>query len=83
MNKPNFRPIAPLDVDDDALERVNERLGVPTMIRSAANQRETVRLLSRSTMWTVSPSAAQTPARQPVIVDFPTPPFEEASVIIM
>jgi len=33
MSKPNFRPIAPLDVDDDALERVNERLGVPTMVR--------------------------------------------------
>lgn len=33
MTKPNFRPIAPLDVDDDALNRVNERLGVPTMVR--------------------------------------------------
>lgn len=33
MSKPNFRPIAPLDVDDNALERVNERLGVPTMVR--------------------------------------------------
>ena len=33
MNKPNFRPIAPLDVGDDALERINERLGVPTMVR--------------------------------------------------
>ena len=38
MNKPNFRPIAPLDVDDDALERVNERLGVPTMVRPPARQ---------------------------------------------
>ncbi len=33
MTKPNFRPISPLDVDDDALERVNQRLGVPTMVR--------------------------------------------------
>lgn len=33
MNKPNFRPIAPLDVDDSALEGVNDRLGVPTMVR--------------------------------------------------
>ena len=35
MNKPNFRPIAPLDADDAALERVNERLGVPVMVRPA------------------------------------------------
>lgn len=41
MSKPNFRPIAPLDVDDDALERVNERLGVPTMVRPAAKAAET------------------------------------------
>lgn len=33
MTKPQFRPIAPLDVDDAALERVNETLGVPTMVR--------------------------------------------------
>lgn len=34
-NAPHFRPIAtPLDVDDDALEQINERLGVPTMVRS-------------------------------------------------
>lgn len=33
MTKPNFRPIAPLDADDAALERVNETLGVPTMVR--------------------------------------------------
>lgn len=36
MSKPNFRPIAPLDADDAALERVNETLGVPTMVRSPA-----------------------------------------------
>ncbi len=36
MSKPNFRPIAPLDADDSALERVNERLGVPTMVRPQA-----------------------------------------------
>ena len=36
MTRPNFRPIAPLDADDAALERVNERLGVPTMVRTNA-----------------------------------------------
>lgn len=36
MSKPNFRPIAPLDADDAALERVNETLGVPTMVRPNA-----------------------------------------------
>ena len=36
MSKPNFRPIAPLDVEDTELERVNERLGVPTMVRTPA-----------------------------------------------
>ena len=34
MSKPNFRPIAPLDADDAALERVNEQLGVPVMLRT-------------------------------------------------
>lgn len=33
MTKPSFRPIAPLDVDDSALERVNDHLGVPVMVR--------------------------------------------------
>ena len=41
MTKPNFRPIAPLDVDDDALERVNDRLRVPTMVRPPAKAVET------------------------------------------
>jgi hypothetical protein len=36
MSKPSFHPIAPLDVDDAALERVNDRLGVPTMVRPAS-----------------------------------------------
>lgn len=36
MTKPNFRPIAPLDADDAALERVNDTLGVPTMVRPTA-----------------------------------------------
>ena len=36
MSKPNFRPIAPLDVDDSDLERVNDQLGVPTMVRATA-----------------------------------------------
>jgi hypothetical protein len=41
MTRPHFRPIAPLDVDDTALERVNERLGVPTMVRPAAKVTQT------------------------------------------
>jgi hypothetical protein len=36
MSKPSFRPIAPLDVDDSDLDRVNDRLGVPTMVRAPA-----------------------------------------------
>lgn len=40
MSKPNFRPIAPLDADDAALERVNERLGVPLMVRTSAAPRQ-------------------------------------------
>ena len=47
MSKPNFRPIAPLDVDDDALERVNERLNVPTMVRSPAKAPQDVVTASR------------------------------------
>lgn len=40
MSKPHFRPIAPLDVDDNALDKINDRLGVPVMVRppSAGNQ---------------------------------------------
>ena len=38
MTKLNFRPISPRDVDDSALERVNDRLGVPTMVRSPAKR---------------------------------------------
>ena len=42
MTKHNFRPIiAPLDVDDDALERVNQRLGVPTMVRPVSKASQT------------------------------------------
>ena len=41
MNKPNFRPIAPLDADDSELDRVNDRLNVPTMVRSPAKAPET------------------------------------------
>ncbi len=47
MSKPNFRPIAPLDVDDHALERVNERLGVPTMVRSPAKPQQDAVTASR------------------------------------
>jgi hypothetical protein len=35
MSKPQFRPITPLDVDDAALDRINDTLGVPTMVRPA------------------------------------------------
>ena len=35
MSKPNFRQIQPLDVPDEALQNVNEKLGVPTMVRPA------------------------------------------------
>ncbi len=41
MSKPNFRPIAPLDADDSELERLNDRLNVPTMVRSPAKPPET------------------------------------------
>ena len=33
MSKPSFRQIQPLDVPDEALQTVNDRLGVPTMVR--------------------------------------------------
>lgn len=34
--RPTFRPIAaPLDVDDGALARLNEQLGVPVLVKSA------------------------------------------------
>lgn len=33
MSKPNFKSIQPLDVPDEALQSVNEKLGVPTMVR--------------------------------------------------
>lgn len=36
MSKPNFRPFAPLDVDDEELDRVNDHLNVPVMVRSPA-----------------------------------------------
>lgn len=34
MSKPNFRPFAPLDVADEELDRVNDHLNVPVMVRS-------------------------------------------------
>lgn len=45
--KPNkFRPIAaPLDVDDAALDRVNNQLGVPTLTKPAANAGATPRVV--------------------------------------
>ena len=57
MSKPNFRPIAPLDANDDELDRVNERLGVPTMVRSP------VKALANDTT-TASRQAVTPPRRQ-------------------
>jgi hypothetical protein len=45
---------------------------------SSPSQRETVPLLSRSMIWTVSPALAKAPARQTQVVDLPTPPLEDA-----
>jgi hypothetical protein len=37
MTRPNFRPVsAPLDASDADLEKLNERLRVPTMVKSPA-----------------------------------------------
>jgi hypothetical protein len=37
MNRPNFRPVAaPLDVPDSTLEKINDTLGVPAMVKSPA-----------------------------------------------
>lgn len=51
MTKPNFRPIAPLDVDDHALDQVNDRLGVPQMVRPTSPKSQhtvtTVKLVGR------------------------------------
>lgn len=33
MSKPTFKSIQPLDVPDEALQSVNDKLGVPTMVR--------------------------------------------------
>ena len=57
MIKPNFRPIAPLDADDSELDRVNERLGVPTMVRPQAKA-------AGVAATTASRPAATTPRRQ-------------------
>jgi hypothetical protein len=60
MSKPNFRPIAsPLAVDDQALERVNERLGVPTMVRARTSSLAAEPALA-------APSAAMQPVLPPL-----------------
>lgn len=57
MTKPNFRPIAPLEVDDHALDQVNERLGVPQMVRPPSPKgQQAVSTVSRQT---VAPSRRQ------------------------
>ena len=40
MSKPSFRQIQPLDVPDEALQNVNDKLGVPTMVRPGKAMRE-------------------------------------------
>lgn len=40
MKKPEFRPIAPLAVDDRELERLSDSLGVPKLVRSSASRVE-------------------------------------------
>lgn len=57
MSKPHFRPIAPLDVDDHALDQVNDRLGVPQMLRPTSPK-------SQHTVTTVSRQAVMPPRRQ-------------------
>ena len=57
MSKPNFRPIAPLDANDDELDRVNERLGVPTMVRPPVKP-------SQQAAVTASRQAVKPPRRQ-------------------
>lgn len=53
MQKPTFRPIAPLDVDDQELDLINNRLGVPTMVR--ANTKPAVMTGRRQAVATASP----------------------------
>lgn len=58
---PSFRPIAsPLDVDDAALEAINQKLGVPTLTRPAIaqNVRQTV---------TETPPRAEPVAAEPAL----------------
>ncbi len=57
MSKPNFRPIAPLDVLDSDLERVNDQLGVPTMVRTPTKA-------TQSDMVTASRQPVEPPRRQ-------------------
>ena len=66
MSKPNFRPITPLDANDDELDRVNERLGVPTMVRP-----------QQTAVVTASRQAAKTASRQPV-----TPPRQHQKLTV-
>jgi hypothetical protein len=47
MTKPIFRSIEPLQVDDAALEAVNEYLGVPTMVRPAGKAPDAATTASR------------------------------------
>ena len=58
MTKPNFRPIQPLDVSDAALERVNDALSVPTMVRTAPKP------LTAAMPATVKPVQIKTPPRR-------------------
>lgn len=62
MSKPLFRPIAPLEVDDSALDALNDRLGVPTMVPAPKSPAASHASTSRS----VSPAPqSDTPALSP------------------
>lgn len=83
--RPTFRPItSPLDVDDGALARLNEQLGVPALVKSAPEQppvRQDAAQDSVEREARLSPArgAADTPAAKKTAT--PTPgPVEKLSV---
>ncbi len=64
---PHFRPIgAPLDVDDAMLDRLNERMGVPTLTRpkAPAEQSDTAPMRSVEKLTIEMPSYVMDALRQ-------------------
>lgn len=57
MSKPHFRPIAPLEVDDSALDALNDRLGVPTMVPAPKAPAATAAPMSRALAPAPKPAA--------------------------